>query len=106
MEVPQAGSTPPQMMNIGYVQGRVDVPERFRAMLDGVVGKARLIWRMEGHGVWVEGVRYDHVVFADNIWIFAAPKESYARMVVILTYELEAVRLKWKKSSIFGQPFR
>ena len=102
-DVPMAGLTDDIPLEKGFVQGRIDSPPRFRHFLDFVL-KPVIIWWMEaGYGIkWgYKGERLlTHVVWADNVWIFASSHGMYQVMVDMLTWKLEAFGLRWKPRSL------
>ena len=95
-DLPKAGFTEPVSLEQGMVQGRIDAPARFRIFLDHVLAPVVKLWAEAGFGVrW--GFRGEktlsHVVWADNVLIFATSAAMYQSMINILTIKLERVKM-------------
>ena len=61
------------------------------------------LWAEAGLGVrW--GFRGEktlsHVVWADNVWIFATSASMYQSMINIFTLRLERAKMRWKPKSL------
>ena len=102
LEAPQTGQTRKVHMQQGCVQGMVDVPERFRSLLNRAIKEAQRRWAEGDHGVKVEGVWATRLVWADNV-----SRDSYNKMAQVMTEEIEKLGVRWKKASmgIMWSPF-
>ena len=94
------GRTRPVSIGKGVVQGRVDGPFRFKSVMDVILKRTINKWTAANVGIMVGTVRLTHIVWADNVWLFANSHDMYNKMVGILSCELYRAKLRWKPASL------
>ena len=102
-DIPEVGFTEAVPMQKGLVQGRIDSPARFRIFLDWVLLPCVGWWNEGNYGIrWGhKGERLiNHLVWADNVWLFASSVGMYQAMLDMLTLRLEQAKLRWKPKSL------
>ena len=101
LEVPATGRAVKIPMEKGGVQGGVMTPDDWNDLIEDCLETLVEEWEKEGVGVSCgQAGRLSHLVWADNIWLFARTREELERMQVQLTDRLEEKGLWWKDTSL------
>ena len=81
-------------------QGSKEVPPIFRDLVIAILAPLADSWRQRGLGYNMEFYWLTHMIWADNIFIFAATPRQMQIMSQELTNEIYSIGLQWKRSSL------
>lgn len=81
MNVPQAGFSERFLVSQGGIQGRVDIPKWFRAMMETALDSLHPVWCRKGWGVKMADKQFTHTSWADSIWLFALTRNQLKQMI-------------------------
>ena len=74
----------------GGRQGGVETPDLFVFLLDGIMEPIVQQWSVQGFGVHFDDFNITHVIWADNIFIFASDRTQLKEMTAMVSQALPA----------------
>ena len=80
----------------GGRQGGTETPDLFVYLLDTIIEPLQKQWRAAGYGVEFDSCRVTHVIWADNIHIFAAERPQMRKVISMLIESLRCRSLDLK----------
>ena len=91
----------PIVFNKCIRQGGVESPKVWRISMIAIMSSLVQLWKdMDGYGVMIDGRRYSHIIWADNVWLLGTSRCILQHMAQMLTDTLEYRGLAWKPSSL------
>eukprot|EP00959_Pyramimonas_sp_CCMP1952_P430107 9008355-Pyramimonas_sp.AAC.1 len=81
-------------------QGSTDATRKFNATISRCMVLAIRACEANDLGIVVEGARFTHVLWCDNVYLLARDWEILRKMTNILSTELQTSGLYWKPSSL------
>ena len=81
-------------------QGSQEAPPIFRDLVIAIISPLADSWRQRGLGYNMEFYWLTHMIWADNIFIFAASPQQMQIMSRELTNEIYSIGLQWERSSL------
>ena len=77
-----------------------EAPPIFRDLVIALISPLADSWRQRGLGYDMEYYLLTHMIWADNIFIFAASPRQLQIMTQELTHDIYSIGLQWKRSSL------
>ena len=101
MDVPQVGMTDIVEMLKAGIQGGAATPEIFKTIIEAILETVIQMWLAIGFGILLnDGSVLTHLVWADNIWLFATNIQDKAIMTQQLTEAVTQAGFRWKPASL------
>ena len=100
MQIPGAGCSQPFNFLKGGKQGAVETPDIFNAMVETCLEPLVHSWVSRGFGFQLDSHFVSHLIWCDNIFLFASQQDQLRQMTAELTDAIVQYGFTWKPSSL------